>query len=216
MKTILKLFLSIVLFSAPIFSNAQCKVQVKELKAEYTGDCKKGKAHGQGEAKGTDSYKGEFSKGYPNGEGTYTWANGNVFIGTFKKGKKSGKGKLVVKETGEEVVGYWKNDEYIGKSKTPYKINQKPASAATVSFRRSGGDKDEIIVEYYKGGKILRDRKLKVTPLEGNYSNLVSNSTINQLQQVTYPFAGMIDVDGQNLNFIITQSGSWKIKINLR
>jgi hypothetical protein len=30
-------------------------------------------AHGQGEAKGADTYVGTFVKGRPDGKGTYTW-----------------------------------------------------------------------------------------------------------------------------------------------
>ena len=72
---------------------AQCEVKLDEIKGTYEGGCKKGKAEGSGKAVGTDTYEGEFKKGLPHGEGTYTWANGNVFRGLFKKGKKEGKGK---------------------------------------------------------------------------------------------------------------------------
>ena len=66
---------------------------MKDINQSYTVDCKKGKADGKGLAKGKDIYKGEFKKGYPEGEGIYTFSNGDVFEGEFKKGAKNGPGK---------------------------------------------------------------------------------------------------------------------------
>ena len=64
------------------------------LKGSYEGDCdeRTERAHGQGEAKGTDAYVGSFVKGKPDGGGTYTWANGATLAGAFKDGKAHGHG----------------------------------------------------------------------------------------------------------------------------
>ena len=64
------------------------------LRGSYEGDCeeKNELAHGQGEAKGADSYVGTFVKGRPDGKGTYTWENGARLEGTFKAGIAHGPG----------------------------------------------------------------------------------------------------------------------------
>ncbi len=62
----------------------------------YEGDCTKDEvAHGQGEAKGADTYVGTFVNGWPEGKGTYTWENGARLEGTFKRGRAEGPGVYV-------------------------------------------------------------------------------------------------------------------------
>jgi len=66
------------------------------LQGSYEGDCDKSEAaHGQGEAKGADTYVGTFVTGWPEGKGTYTWENGARLEGTFKRGKANGPGVYV-------------------------------------------------------------------------------------------------------------------------
>ena len=59
----------------------KCKVLVKEINVQYHGKCKKGLAQGKGKAEGTDTYSGHFKAGYPNGQGTYIWSNGDNYTG---------------------------------------------------------------------------------------------------------------------------------------
>ena len=66
------------------------------LKGNYEGECNKNEiAHGQGEAKGADSYVGTFVDGWPEGKGTYVWENGAKLDGTFKRGLAHGPGVYV-------------------------------------------------------------------------------------------------------------------------
>jgi len=59
----------------------------------YEGECDEGEvAHGHGEAKGADTYVGDFVNGWPEGKGTYTWEDGARLEGTFKKGRANGAG----------------------------------------------------------------------------------------------------------------------------
>src|ERR1700682_6131457 len=62
----------------------------------YEGDCDEQEvAHGHGEAKGADTYVGDFVNGWREGKGTYTWENGARLEGTFKKGRAEGPGVYV-------------------------------------------------------------------------------------------------------------------------
>src|SRR5664279_1389178 len=76
-----------------------CEVNIDSLKGQYSGDCKKGKAEGQGTATGIDSYTGSFKNGYPEGQGKYTWKNGNWYEGEWKKGLYEGQGTLSVADS---------------------------------------------------------------------------------------------------------------------
>ena len=76
----------------------------------YEGDCDENEvAHGQGEAKGADTYVGTFVNGWPEGTGTYTWESGARLEGRFKRGKADGPGVYVsakgVRYEGEFVDG---------------------------------------------------------------------------------------------------------------
>ncbi|MEM9675360.1 MAG: hypothetical protein ACFB15_02005 [Cyclobacteriaceae bacterium] len=95
---------------------ADCRVMVHDIAGSYEGDCHKGKAHGMGKAIGKDTYEGEFKKGYPDGEGTYTWINGDYFEGTFVKGQREGEGKMVYASVNADSIltGYWEDDLYQG------------------------------------------------------------------------------------------------------
>ena len=44
------------------------------------------------------------------GQGTYTHANGNLYVGEYKNGKRHGTGTLTYSD-GKIMSGIWKNDE---------------------------------------------------------------------------------------------------------
>lgn len=97
------------------FCQQSCKVVPKKLIGSYEGDCKKGAANGKGVAKGEDTYSGSFKSGYPDGEGIYTYSNGDVFTGTFYRGMLHGKGKMEVKNENIKdsvLEGYWFKNRY--------------------------------------------------------------------------------------------------------
>ncbi len=101
--------------------NAGCKVRDQDIAAIYKGACKDGLAHGQGLAKGRDTFEGEFREGDkvkgkysygPNacnarkcmttytgefkddtrdGQGEAVWSDGDTYRGTWSKGKPTGK-----------------------------------------------------------------------------------------------------------------------------
>ncbi len=66
----------------------------KYLRGYYEGDCDPSNdlPHGKGDAKGADSYAGDWIQGQPSGKGVYVWENGARYEGEFTKGKVDGKG----------------------------------------------------------------------------------------------------------------------------
>ncbi|MCJ8312861.1 MAG: hypothetical protein HRU38_05070 [Saccharospirillaceae bacterium] len=82
-----------------------------------------------GEYQGIDNthYRGEFSYQQFDGLGTLTYPNGDVYIGEFSWGDRSGKGKFVSNKNGkrkEVLIGLWYNDEFQGDIKNNKKIKQ--------------------------------------------------------------------------------------------
>jgi hypothetical protein len=67
------------------------------LRGYYEGGCDESTelAQGHGEARGADSYVGEWAKGKPSGKGVYLWENGARYEGEFKDGKVDGKGLYI-------------------------------------------------------------------------------------------------------------------------
>lgn len=59
-----------------------------------------------------DKYVGEYKDGKKNGQGTYTWANGNKYVGEWN-GEKEGQGTLTW-ANGDKYVGEWINGEKKG------------------------------------------------------------------------------------------------------
>lgn len=202
----------------PINVVAQCVVVPENLKGTYEGGCKKGKAAGFGKAVGTDTYEGEFKKGYPNGKGTYTWANGNVFTGMFKKGKKEGEGKLVIKSTTADSVrtGYWKDDEYIGKEPYLYKTMQKDFNIVRTSFSRINPNGNEIQIVYVKSGKMINTGSISITETEGQYSTIHQSAQTKTILGVTFPFSCTVRGGAGSFELRITQRGTWKIIVEIK
>ena len=186
---------------------------MESIAGKYEGGCKKGKANGVGKAVGTDTYEGEFKKGYPHGHGTYTWANGDVYTGEFKNGKKDGAGELTIKDKDEVIKGYWKDDEYIGVDKFVYKIYFKSPNITAARFSRKKGP-DEITFVFQRGGKIYNARRFSLVPIEGSFANIVDNGRSKVAKSVVYPFRANLIFEGKKMEFKINQSGSWKIDIS--
>ena len=122
------LWFVLILFSGSMLdAQEDCKVLMPEISGSYTGKCKKGLAHGEGLAVGTDTYEGRFSKGLPDGTGRYTWADGRIYEGTWSAGVREGKGMMTYPTAGEDsiVAGFWKKDEYVGKERIPqYRVTR--------------------------------------------------------------------------------------------
>lgn len=121
MKYLFRLFYTTTFFllisSFSGFSQDSCKVLKYGIDSAYAGVCKKGLAHGIGEAWGDDHYYGEFKKGLPHGEGIYEYYDGSVYKGSFSKGLKHGYGEYIpmLMNVDTSMKGMWENNVYIEK-----------------------------------------------------------------------------------------------------
>jgi len=185
-----------------------CKVLLEAIAGHYDGDCRKGLAHGTGKAVGTDTYEGEFKKGYPDGAGIYTWSNGDVFEGTFKQGLKEGDGKLTFSSdrfTDSVLTGYWKKDDYMGLYEDPYKVLSKTSPVNRIIVRRVGNTPHDI--EISGDMDMLRERGLNSSYFTGE-----------GFDNVQFPFTADMEASHANVPFsfkvIIYEPGRWEIVVN--
>ena len=88
------LALAVLVFSGAGSARAQsgCAVLDPELQGAYEGGCADGKAEGQGTARGSTAYSGEFHQGKKHGHGVKTWPRGDRYEGGFADDTMSGWG----------------------------------------------------------------------------------------------------------------------------
>ncbi|HKL07951.1 MAG TPA: hypothetical protein VJ896_04200 [Bacteroidales bacterium] len=213
------------LFGTLTFSqdnNNSCKVLLESISGEYSGECKKGLAHGKGVAKGEDVYEGRFKKGFPHGLGKYTWSDGNYYEGRWKNGEKHGKGYLYNFSKKEKIYGIWKNDHFLREvEEKPYNIHRK-IGIAGVSFH-----KNELLTPYRIQFEFQRDG-VKTTIVDDLYINAINGQFYNSasfcgFENVIFPFEATIEFSAPNkfntvmnqyeLKIEITEPASWKVVI---
>jgi len=92
----------------------KCFVADPELQGFYAGGCKDGKAEGQGTAKGSATYAGEFRAGLKQGRGVKTWPWGDRYEGEFAEDTKHGMGSYTWGArsafAGDRYEGEFRND----------------------------------------------------------------------------------------------------------
>ena len=225
-SAIVFLFLSFTAYSQT------CEVDKESLKGTYTGDCKKNKAHGKGKAVGTDTYEGEFKNGIPDGIGTYTWSNKNVFEGKFVKGLREGRGKMTMKRDGGQdsvVEGFWKKDAYIGKNEKPWIVHSKTGSVREVQVEYISDplNKIKIVVTNTTGGAqtssgatMPRYTVDLVQVLKGHYERLTSleshlKSTETTLLEVIFPMRVKLNIASEEVELEFFESGSYIVNISI-
>lgn len=224
-------FLPLLLLSASLHAQ-DCEVLNPDLKGSYTGDCKKGKAHGQGKAEGKDKYEGGFRNGLPDGNGIYTWANGNQYSGAWSKGKKEGKGKMTFKVNNRDslVVGYWKKDVYVGQHEFPYTIYAKSKSVGEVEveYVKDGFGQITFYIQNTSGGASgigstgdLPKYKVDEVQLQtGAYGRLYYNDNHTKksesiLTDVRLPSRMKVVIGGENIEIEFHEAGSYKVTVTI-
>ena len=93
---------------------SNCHGTLLDLKKRpgYVGEFYKGQPHGQGTfTHAGRKYVGQWKYGKQHGQGTYTYPNGDKYVGEWKKGKYYGKGTYIY-FNGDKYVGEWKKSKY--------------------------------------------------------------------------------------------------------
>ncbi len=217
--------LSIVLLSFFQLSaqNSNCLVLLDSISGTYNGDCKKGKAHGFGKAQGAHTYEGEFRKGWPFGEGIYTWNEGRWYKGRFRNGLKNGYGKMHSNLVGADtlLIGYWRNDYYVGEENLPdFEVReQMNLENFSISLRDFEGASLRV--------KILRDKatnsNARITMLNSSSGHARKGSGSVVYEHIEFPFQFSIYYDTPNrfasstistvFEVTINTPGDWEIKL---
>jgi hypothetical protein len=219
MKT--RLLLIAVLISGNIIYAQQndCKVLLQAISGTYTGGCKNGLAHGKGKAQGIDSYEGQFIKGLPTGNGTYTWKDGSYYEGQWKNGIREGKGKMVIRDS--VTSGYWKKDKYMGPELIPpykithnmnmgrYNIKKTINTGQEIKIRIMQGGMDNVDIEAfslaYSSGDEYRSANIyAIQHVKFPINVKITYSTWNQLHQSKY---------NVSFEFTINDPGSWDVTL---
>ncbi len=200
-----------------------CTVLLPKISENYEGDCKRGKAHGVGKAVGEDSYEGEFKKGLPEGNGTYTWSNGDVYQGNWKDGLKEGEGKLVIKrETQPDsiLVGFWKDDEYIGKYEKPYEVESKSSNINKLVITKKSLTPSQVEIIIMRKNSKVGISGLRINSNAGSFYD-------NKFIVDKFPLEMKIEFDSKSATGFgaakekftckvkISEEGNWQVNIDL-
>lgn len=213
-------FYILIIFSFTAYSQESCKVLMPAISENYSGKCKKGLAHGKGEASGIDRYKGQFSKGFPEGKGTYIWANGDTYKGRWGKGKRNGEGvhTYIINNKDSILSGIWESDFYKGpKPKAPVVKNK--TGVSRYSFNKQNDDLKTIELKILRGGQINPSVSgLVITSSSGDENGLkIENVVFPVKVSVSYTTTAQSLQEYQyqvSFDFEISDPGKWLVTIN--
>ncbi|MFZ4056508.1 MAG: hypothetical protein ACOYKE_00145 [Ferruginibacter sp.] len=220
--------------------NAQeCFVGVEALKGTYSGDCKKGKANGIGTAIGIDTFIGHFKNGYPNGQGKYTWKNGDVYEGSWKNGVFEGYGIFIQQSTPDSITkfaGYWEKGKYKGDFEHPYMVSFLTNNFSDFNIRKQDELKSQIsftIKNSTAGGSAIDNPvlpKCMLTDIQiitGNFEDKLTDTSTHIasryiLRKVIFPFTAILtfEIVGKKISverakLEINEKGNWLIYVNI-
>jgi hypothetical protein len=225
MNTIFRFTLALILtlWAQQLKSQEQCKVLKPEISGTYTGKCKNGLAHGKGIASGSDRYEGFFVKGLPQGNGTYTYSNGNIYTGEWVEGMRHGLGRFTMKTGGMDSIqnGLWQEDKYMGpKPQNP--IATYNSGIDRYSFQKNNTTKLRVLIDFYQNGS--RNNGMS------NFQMSTSSGSDTKIGQsigydyITFPVTIKISFTSWNklhtiqydvkFNFEIFEPGDWTVTLN--
>ncbi len=201
------------------------------LKGTYSGDCRKGKASGQGVATGADHYEGSFKDGWPEGMGLYTWRKGDQYKGQFRKGLRSGQGEMIYKTaSGDSLVrGFWKNDLYTGEFEHPWHIWFRSRKIIEVEVEHKDDRLNQVTVFVTNTSTIINDPtadenpRLSVTDIEmikGTHGRVQLNNNHAKksetiISDITHPCRMKLTMGTEEIDIEFREAGSYVIHIRV-
>lgn len=206
------------------FSQERCTVLVKEISEKYVGECKKGLAHGTGEAWGTEHYTGAFKSGLPHGKGVYTYADSSVYTGMWSKGQRHGNGKYTFRYVGTDSIqeGLWTRDKYMGRNVTSqgYKVISTKAMERYRVYRYTDGQEIRVLLKPMTSGS-LDVSNLQITGSSGIESEFLNSQM--EFRNCEFPFKLRVSFNkwsklrtvrvDTSIDLEITEPGVWIIEI---
>ncbi|MEO6541654.1 MAG: hypothetical protein ABIN74_11700 [Ferruginibacter sp.] len=228
MKQLLLLLLLSISIKSVTAQTATCTVLLDSLKGTYDGDCKSGKANGNGKAVGIHIYDGEFKNGVPEGKGKYIWANGDYYYGNWKKGQKEGKGELHRFESGKEIVvkGYWKKDNFKGEYENPYvvtnttsdigrlQVTKMSSTEATISVTvESLNSNQSLGSSAFATGTVMTSHQVTRGTYISKSNNAMTNKEITTFRGVVFPFRATFNFGNAIVEIEFFEKGAWDVVV---
>jgi hypothetical protein len=216
------LLLSLFILVVNVQSQDDCKVLQAGIDSVYVGKCKKGLAHGDGLAFGTDRYEGRFRQGFPNGHGTYVWASGETFTGNFVNGLREGEGIYSQRVNGVEIIleGIWKNDVYVGEKPKNPSVRQS-VSIDRHNFRKNAGSKNRVLIDFFQNGDRNKNLINILLTTTSGYPTELGQS--RGYDEVIFPVTITVKYDTYNklhtalihciFDFTIYEPGDWRVEL---
>lgn len=231
----------ILLFSTIKSFSQTCEVGLEALKGQYDGGCRKGKANGKGIATGIDTYTGYFKNGLPDGEGKYSWKNGDWYEGSWKDGLFSGKGTFSkayhAPDSSSIVTGFWEKGKYAGRYEKPYNVQVFTNNISDINVRKINKISPEIVinVKNITGGasnltytELPKSRLINIETIQGRFQQQVADETsskianIYTLRQVTFPFYAIFSFETtgtkmqtEKVGIEILENANWDIQVSI-
>ncbi|MEJ7609744.1 MAG: hypothetical protein WKF88_01055 [Ferruginibacter sp.] len=221
------LFFAVIL-TVSATAQTSCEVSAQELKGNYSGECKGGKAHGTGKAIGLDMYEGNFKNGYPDGEGWYTFKDGNFYKGSFKKGQRSGAGEfhyLKVNSEDSIIKGYWSKDNYTGEYEKPYNIITKSMGVVRIAVREQRGAASQVRLiskpqtKATITGIVLPQSVTDISIINGNFARSSKIYTDREattiLDDIIFPLRIAIRLGNHLVELELFRPAAWEVEFEL-
>ena len=180
------------------------------------------------------TYVGDQKNGQPDGIGVMTDASGNVFKGSFKKGKKEGYGELkyrTIFDKDSTLVGYWKKDQYVGFYEYPYKIISKSYMVSNANITSEpanpSGNIIEVSVESVSGGSATLSGEMPKPTLtehtfnKGSFQEMFPRTNQQKrntyiFQNVIFPIQAVFKFGGEDVTVELNETKNYKITVVLR
>ncbi len=217
-------FISLFIFTyqLAISQDIDCKVLLPNISSKYVGKCKKGLAHGKGMAWGVDTFRGNFSKGLPHGQGEYIWNNKVKYSGSWKNGEMHGKGKLTFNKD-SVIIGYWQNGEYLksetSKSPQAFSIIKNKNIDRCRIVKTGSGDRILIKLQEFSGQRPYDFFSVSVDG--GNYFKignsigvLITKLPIEVNIRFTAPSKLKTITYNYEITFVINEYGTWEVTLS--